>query len=74
MRFSRIRKLTFYAVVTIAIAFSASQLDFPKVRADEGVQCCVYGQDCPRFIICCHPGLGQAPCSQNKPNYCQVIC
>jgi hypothetical protein len=74
MRFTRLRKLTFYAVVSIFILFSASQLDFPGVRANGEVMCCVYGQDCPRFVICCHPFSGQAPCSQNKPNYCQVIC
>jgi hypothetical protein len=73
MKVSLLKRILFYIAILVAIGFSVIQLDFPKVRAqDEGGGCCTWGEDCPRFIVCCYPSLDQAPCSPSKHNYCMA--
>jgi len=72
MTITSLKRLVLYAAILFAIGFSATQLDFPKVRADEGSTCCTFGNECPRFIVCCTPALMEADCSPTKKNYCMA--
>jgi hypothetical protein len=70
MKKSLVKRLALYALLLGAMGYSATQLDFPKTKAQ--ALCCQFGVDCPAHTLCCQPSLGQAPCSQNKPNYCNA--
>ena len=64
-------KYLLYAVMLIAMLFSALQLTEPTVEA--GV-CCTFGNQCEGHSICCAPPDGAAPCSEAQKNYCLVAC
>jgi hypothetical protein len=70
------RRFMLYALMALAIGYSTTWLDFPKVKADEefGV-CCTYGDQCKSgHILCCVPTPNMADCSPTKKNYCLAAC
>jgi hypothetical protein len=71
-------KTLLYAALVAVMAYSATQLDLSKVFA-QGPICCSYGVDCSgkgkeAILKCCTPSGGEAPCSQQQPNYCRDSC
>lgn len=75
--FSKARLLLYVALLG-AMIFSGIQLGRPTPVG--AVACCSFGEDCTIRTKtggtqqCCYPGINQAPCSQNKPNYCKDSC
>jgi hypothetical protein len=67
-----LRRFVFYVILLTAMGYSISQVDVPGASAP--ALCCTFGNQCPAHTLCCMPAIMQAPCSQNKRNYCQTEC
>jgi len=69
-----IKRLFLVVASAMAVIGAWQAIDIPKARA---LCCCTYGVDCVSCgtnLKCCKPGIGQAPCSQDKGNYCVSAC
>lgn len=64
------KRMFLYAFAIVTIAFSAMQLDFPKVSA---AICCSFGNECGR-LTCCDPRVSERPCSSGATGYCRRCC
>lgn len=74
---SRKAKLLIYPLILLVMGIATFEYINITVL---GATCCSYGSQCPEGIgkvpvlRCCNPGVWEAPCSQQKANYCRESC